>query len=117
MLKENLPPVHPGMYIEDALPELGLTQAQFAAVLGCSRQMLSDIIHGRRGLSMEMCFRMSEVMGSTPAFWARIQNEYDIKIASRDRSIFDAVKGVRGRVKAFKSRRKKVLGAKGVRAR
>ncbi len=69
-----LPPVHPGEMIrEDVRPEVGLTAAGMARALGVSRQMVHEILGGRKGLSPVMCLKVSRLFGSTPEFWMRLQ--------------------------------------------
>jgi addiction module HigA family antidote len=101
-MKNNLPPIHPGEHIREALPALGLTQSGLADVLGCSRQIISDIIHGRRGLSVEMCLKLSEVIGSSPEMWARLQTNYDFKMAQKNGAVRTAVEQVRKRASKIK---------------
>jgi len=105
MLKNNLPPIHPGLYIKEALPALGVNQAELARVLGCSRQIVSDIINGRRGLSVEMCFKLSGVIGSSPEMWARLQTNYDLKKAGKNGAVRAAVEQVRKRAAKIRPQR------------
>jgi antitoxin HigA-1 len=84
--RNALPPIHPGEIIrEDVLPETGLSVAAAAKALGVSRQMLHDILAGRKPLSAVMCLKVSRLFGSTPEFWMRLQAEYDLKMAARDK--------------------------------
>ena len=54
--KDGLPPVHPGEIIkEDVLPSVRLSVTAAAKALGVSRQMLHDILAGRKPLSAIMC--------------------------------------------------------------
>ena len=58
--KNGLPPVHPGEIIrEDILPSAGLSVTAAAKALGVSRQMLHDILAGRRPLSAVMCLKVA----------------------------------------------------------
>jgi addiction module HigA family antidote len=108
MLKNNLPPIHPGVYIRESLSEAGLSQKELADVLGCSKSYISDLIKGRRGLSVEMCFKLAEVLGSSPEFWARLQNGYDIKIAHKDKAIRSAVTHVHGKLRSLKAKKREM---------
>jgi antitoxin HigA-1 len=84
--RNALPPIHPGEIIrEDVLPETGLSVAAAAKALGVSRQMLHGILAGRKPLSAVMCLKVSRLFGSTPEFWMRLQAEYDLKMAARDK--------------------------------
>ena len=50
--KNGLPPVHPGEILKrDILPETGLSVTATAKALGVSRQMVHEILAGRKPLS------------------------------------------------------------------
>jgi antitoxin HigA-1 len=90
--RNALPPIHPGEIIrEDVLPATGLSVAAAAKALGVSRQMLHGILAGRKPLSAVMCLKVSRLFGSTPEFWMRLQAEYDLKMAARDKRIMQRV--------------------------
>ncbi len=90
--KNALPPVHPGEIIrEDILPEVGLSVTAAAKALGVSRQMVHDILAGRKPLSAVMCLKISRLFGSTPEFWMRLQAEYDLKKAAQNRKVMERV--------------------------
>ena len=72
-------PPHPGEHVlEDCIEPLGLTITGAAKTLGVSRKMLSDLIHGKTGISADMAIRLSKVFGSSPDFWVRLQGYYDL---------------------------------------
>jgi len=90
--KNALPPVHPGEIIrEDILPEVGLSVTAAARALGVSRQMVHDILAGRKPLSAVMCLKISRLFGSTPEFWMRLQADYDLKKAAQNREVMQRV--------------------------
>ena len=90
--KNALPPVHPGEILrEDILPAVGLSVSAAAKALGVSRQMLHEILAERRPLSAVMCLRISRLFGSTPEMWIRLQADYDLKIAARDKAVIKAI--------------------------
>lgn len=90
--KNALPPVHPGEILrEDILPAAGLSVSAAAKALGVSRQMLHEILAERRPLSAVMCLRISRLFGSTPEMWIRLQADYDLKIAARDKAVIKAI--------------------------
>lgn len=72
-------PVHPGEFLrEDYMPELGLSVAKLAELLGVTRQTVNDIVRERRGLSPEMCLRLGRLFSTTPQFWMNMQAKVDI---------------------------------------
>src|SRR5229473_4760409 len=93
MKKRNaLPPVHPGEIIrEDILPEAGLSVTAVAKALSVSRQMVHDILAGRKPLSAVRCLKVSRLFGSTPEFWMRLQAAYDLKKAEQNKKVMQRV--------------------------
>jgi addiction module HigA family antidote len=90
--KNGLPLVHPGEIIkEDILPFAGLSVTAAAKALGVSRQMLHDILAGRRPLSAVMCLKVSRLFGSSPEMWMRLQAVYDLKKAEQDKKVMARV--------------------------
>src|ERR1039457_1203460 len=78
--KNGLPPIHPGEIIkEDILPSTGLSVTAVAKALGVSRQMLHDILAGRKPLSTVMCLKVSRLFGGSPELWMRLQGASDHK--------------------------------------
>src|SRR4029077_18906717 len=84
--RNGLPPVHPGEVIrEDILPEVGLSVTAGRNSLGVSRQMVHDILAGRKPLSAVMCLKVARLFGSTPELWMRLQAAYDLKKAEGEK--------------------------------
>jgi addiction module HigA family antidote len=90
--KNGLPPVHPGEILkEDVLPATGLSVTEAAKVLGISRQMLHDILSGRKPLSTVMCLKVARFLGGSPELWMRLQAAYDLKITEQDKKVMKRV--------------------------
>ena len=72
-------PVHPGRIVrQDCMEALGLGVSEAASILGVSRSSLSRVINERGGISSEMAIRLSKAFGQTPAFWLKLQMNYDL---------------------------------------
>src|SRR5271157_2370864 len=90
--KNGLPPVHPGEIIkEDILPSTGLSVTAAAKALGVSRQMLHDILAGRKPLSTVMCLKVARLFGGTPELWMRLQAAHDLKKVEQNKTIIERV--------------------------
>jgi addiction module HigA family antidote len=90
--RNGLPPVHPGEVImNDILPSVGLSVTSAAKALGVSRQMLHDILAGRKPLSAVMCLKVARLFGGTPELWMRLQAAYDLKKAEQDKKVMKRV--------------------------
>jgi addiction module HigA family antidote len=72
-------PPHPGGVLKDLCIEpLGESITDIADKLGVSRKTLSDLVNGKRSLSLDMAIRISKAFGSTPETWLRMQLNYDL---------------------------------------
>jgi len=92
----GLPPIHPGEILkEDVLPVTGLSVTEAAKALGVSRQMLHDILAGRKPLSTVMCLKVARFLGGSPELWMRLQASYDLKIAEQDKKVMKRVAQIR----------------------
>lgn len=69
---------HPGTYIRVGLSARGLSQREFASALGVSEQYMSDIICGRRGISVKVALRLEEVTNLFAETWLNRQMRYDL---------------------------------------
>ena len=77
-------PTHPGeMLREDFMPEYGLTVSGIAKALGVPRQMVNELLRGRRTVSPEMALRLARLFGNTPEFWLNAQRAVDLWDATR----------------------------------
>lgn len=72
-------PTHPGAILrEDVLPELGITQGEFADRLGVSRRTVSEILHERRPVTPDMAIRLGRLLGNGAGLWLRMQQAVDV---------------------------------------
>ena len=72
-------PPHPGGIVKrQCLEPLELSVAQAAEGLGVSRQLLSDVVSEKTGISVDMAIRLSKGFGSSPETWLGMQMAYDL---------------------------------------
>ena len=70
---------HPGeILLHEFLAPLGITQARFAAHLKTSVQRINEIVKGKRSVTAETAWLLSEALGTTPQFWINLQATYDL---------------------------------------
>ncbi len=90
--RNGLLPIHPGEILrEDVLPSAGLSVTAAAKSLGVSRQMLHDILAGRKPLSAVMCLKIARLFGGSPELWVRLQATYDLKKSEQNKMIMARV--------------------------
>jgi antitoxin HigA-1 len=75
--------IHPGEYLKELLDELGLSQAEFARVLGISAMRVSHVINGTRPVNAELALLFGKAFGQSPEYWLNLQSAYDLADASR----------------------------------
>ncbi|MGH8503517.1 MAG: HigA family addiction module antitoxin [Gammaproteobacteria bacterium] len=72
-------PTHPGAVLrEDVLPALAMTQTEFARRLGVSRLSVSELLHEKRALSLDMAARIGRLLNTTAESWLRMQTAVDL---------------------------------------
>ena len=79
MIKNGLPPIHPGKFLREILGELGISQAQFARTIGISPMRVSHVVNGTRPVTAELALLFSRAFGQSPQYWLNLQTAYDLK--------------------------------------
>src|ERR1700674_4634441 len=78
-------PPHPGVVVLlECIEPLGLTITDAADALGVTRNTLSELVNGKRGISPEMAVRLSKVFGGTEDGWLVQQAQYELAQVRRD---------------------------------
>ncbi|HEY1682006.1 MAG TPA: HigA family addiction module antitoxin [Candidatus Tumulicola sp.] len=78
-------PTPPGeILLREFLEPLGLTQTAFAKHIGVTNARLSEIIHGKRPVTMDSALRFERALGFSAESWMRMQMTVDM---------FDALNG------------------------
>jgi addiction module HigA family antidote len=83
MVKNGLPPVHPGEFLREILDERGVSQAEFARVVGVSPMRISHVIKGTRPVTAELALLFGRAFAQSPQYWLNLQAAYDLKLAER----------------------------------
>ena len=79
MIPENRIPTHPGEILsEDFLIALGVTQVALAEHIGVPVQRINEIVRGKRGITPETAWLLSQAFGTSPEFWTNLQSNYDL---------------------------------------
>jgi len=64
---------------DEFLDPLSLTAYRLAKEINVSTSSVLDLLHGRRGISVEMALRLSKYFGNSSKFWLNLQNELDLR--------------------------------------
>lgn len=89
-LQNNLRMVHPGEVLKEEFMEpMGISCAELAKLMDVTYPRVSEILLGRRGISVNSAIRLDKVFKTTAVFWCNLQIDYDLKKA---RLTFDSKK-------------------------
>lgn len=75
------PAIHPGEVLADELAELGITPSELARQIDVPANRVTQIMHGRRGITGDTALRLGHWFGTSAQFWLNLQSAYDIRLA------------------------------------
>lgn len=82
MATKKLSPIHPGeILMEEFLRPLGISQNKLGRDLGVPAQRISDIVRGKRSITVDTALRLAKYFKTTPQFWLNLQSHYDLEMA------------------------------------
>ncbi len=91
-IQNNLPAIHPGMFLAEIMDEINISQAELARKIGVSRMNISHIVNGKRPITVETACLIGKVFGQTPQYWLNLQTDYDLK--TLDANLLDRIKKI-----------------------
>jgi len=78
-VKRKIPNIHPGEILEeDFLALMNITPYRLAKATGIDQTRVSEIIRGKRSITVDTALRFSRYFGNSPEFWINLQTAYDI---------------------------------------
>ena len=81
MQPQNRVPTHPGEILrEEYLIPMGQTQVALAEHLGVPLQRINELVRGKRGVTPETAWLLSQALNTTPEFWLNLQAAYDLAV-------------------------------------
>jgi len=79
MQPKSRTPTHPGeVLLEEFLTPLGQTQVGLASHIGVPVQRINELVRGKRGVTPETAWLLSQALDTTPEFWLSLQSAYDL---------------------------------------
>jgi addiction module HigA family antidote len=88
MIPSNRTATHPGIILlKEFLEPLELTQKALATHVGVPVQRVNEIVRGKRGITPETAWLLSEALRTTPEFWLNLQSAHDLSANRPDHHI------------------------------
>lgn len=101
MTKKVLPPVHPGeVLLEEFMKPLGISQNRLARDLKVPPRRINEIVHAKRGITIDTALRLARHFGTSVEFWINLQTHYELEVAEDNKLVETISKEVSPRVAA-----------------
>lgn len=72
--------IHPGEILqEEFLKPMGITAYRLSKETNIDQTRTSEIIKGKRSISVDTALRFAKFFGNSPEFWINLQNHFDIE--------------------------------------
>src|SRR5437762_1956833 len=71
------------MLVEEFLKPLGLTEYRLAKDIGVPPRRINEIVHGKRAITTDTAFRLSQYFGNSSQFWLNLQADYELRRMER----------------------------------
>jgi len=84
MKNETLWP-HPGEILRECMDDLGITAVRLSRATRIPSSRITEILKGRRGVSVDTALRLGKALGTPPDYWLNLQQSYDLRRASGER--------------------------------
>ena len=75
--------IHPGAILyEEFMEPLGITAYKLSKELKLQQTAISQIVKGKRRITVETALRLSRFFGNSAQFWLNLQIHHDIELVS-----------------------------------
>ena len=78
MLDLSSSPAHPGKEVHRLIIEKDMNLSEFARHINVSSSRVSELVHGKRGITLDTAVKLADAFDTTPEFWLHRQNQYDL---------------------------------------
>lgn len=73
--------IHPGEILKyEYLDEMNISQQQLSKDLDTTYAAINEIVNGKRGISIEMAYKLGKYFGISPKFWINLQISYEMEV-------------------------------------
>ncbi len=81
--------------IKHTLEDLGLSQRQFAEMIERPEVFVSELLNGKRQLTIDTVRRLEALFGLSAPFWMRLESNYRLQIEPADSEVLKRFEGRR----------------------
>lgn len=98
MIANNLEPsepIHPGELLKEEIEYRGISQKKLAERMGMSYTVLNEVLNCKRAVTAEYALLFEAALGIEAGMWVRMQADYNIQTAKRNKSFADRLAEIR----------------------
>jgi HTH-type transcriptional regulator/antitoxin HigA len=85
-------PTPPGASIKHILEDLQITQKEFAAMIERPEQFVSELLRGKRQLTIDTARRLEAAFGTSADFWLRREANYRLRVDPVDAETMERIR-------------------------
>ena len=79
--EDVIPPIHPGIFLEEILDELAISHDKLAAAIEVPTESITAIVNGHSPITGDMAMRIGKALWISPETWMNLQKMYEMEIA------------------------------------
>ncbi len=79
--EDVIPPIHPGVFLEEILDELEISHDKLAAAIEVPAEGVTAIVNGHSSITGDMAMRIGKALRMSPETWMNLQKMYDLEKA------------------------------------
>ncbi len=98
MIANNLEPyepTHPGEVLKEEIECRGISQKELSRKTGIPYTTLNEVLNGKRAITTEYALLIEAALGIESGFWLKMQMDYDMIMAKRDKTFAQRLASVR----------------------
>lgn len=76
--------IHAGVYLEEILEDIGMTQLELSNRLGRPYQTINEIIKGKKSITSTTALELEDVLGIPSHIWIGLESEYQLVLAKQE---------------------------------
>ena len=82
--ERKIPPPHPGGILQrEFLEPLEMSQSELARRMDVDKRRVNDLVHEKRGVTVDTAVRLAAVFGTSLDFWLNLQKLYDVETSGK----------------------------------
>ena len=74
------------------LDDLKVSQRQFAAIIERPEVFVSELLNGKRQLTIDTAQRLEAALGPSAQFWLRLEGNYRLAVEAADAQVLERIR-------------------------